>query len=161
MLAAMNSTRWISPLLVLAITALAAGCGGGPQAVSSAELVQKGDEICAHARDQFAKVQAEPPANASEAADQTQQLVDVTHDELTSLRDLEPPDEQRAAYNRYLEAFQRADDLFKQGKEAADNQNGDGYATAQAAVAAGAKKRQQLAQALGFKDCSKVSLPTG
>jgi hypothetical protein len=161
MLAAMRCTRWIAPLLIIAVSALAAGCGGGPQAVSSAELVQRGDEICGHARAQFAKVQAGAPANASEAADQTQQLIGVTDDELASLRDLEPPDEQRAAYNRYLEAFQRAVDLFKQGKDAADNQNGDGYATAQAAVAAGAKKRQQLAQALGFKECSKASLPTG
>lgn len=129
--------------------------------MSSAELVQKGDEICNQGRERFGQVQAEPPANASEAADQTQQLIEVANSELADLRDLEPPDEQRAAYNRYLEARQRALDLFKQGKDAADNQNGDAYATAQAAVAAGAAKRQQLAQALGFKVCSKVTLPTG
>jgi hypothetical protein len=161
MLAAMSPLLRIVPLVLIAASALAAGCGGGPQAVSSAELVQKGDAICNQGRERFGQIQAHPPANSSEAAEQTQQLLDVAEDDLSSLRDLEPPDDQRAAYNRYLEARQSALDLFKQGKAAADNQDGDAYATAQAAVAAGAPKRQQLAQALGFKVCSKVSLPTG
>jgi TolA-binding protein len=148
----------IAASVLAALAVLAAGCGG-PQAVSSAELVQKGDEICSQGRERFADIQTEPPANASEAADQTTDLIDVSDDELSDLRGLEPPDQQRAAYNRYLEARQRAIDLLKQGEGAAERQDGDAYAAAQTAMAKAAPARQRLAQALGLKVCSKPSAP--
>src|SRR5262249_36658501 len=127
MLAPMSSLPRIVPPLICAVTAIAVGCGGGPQAVSSPELVQRADEICGSERGDFAGIQDQPAANAGEAADQTQQLIDVANTELSDLRDLEPPDPQRAAYNAYLEARQRAVDLLQRGKDAADNPDGDAY----------------------------------
>jgi len=147
------------PILIPLGLILLTGCGGGKQQVSSAELVQKGDQICTDARDRFNQVQAEPPANASAAADQTSELIDELHAEVSDLRDLEPPEAQRPAYGRYLDAQDRTVDVFERGKDAADNQDSAAYGAAQAEVVKGAPERQKLAKALGFAVCSKPPGP--
>ena len=66
------SRAGLIPIVVpaLAIAALGAGCGGGgKQQVSAAELVQKGDQICRQEQSGFSQIQAHPPANASDAAE--------------------------------------------------------------------------------------------
>jgi hypothetical protein len=161
----MGAARSISRIPAAAVAALAiaasallgvSGCGGGgPQSVDAAELVQKGDEICAEAKSRFAEIQSQPPANAGDAADQTGQVIDAAEREIDRLRDLEPPDELRAAYDRYLDAQERALDLFRKGREAAENQDSDGYVAAQEAEVGAGTKREKLARAVGFKVCGK------
>ena len=81
------------------------GCGGGgSKQVSAAELVQKADEICREERSSFDRIQAHPPPNASvAAADQTDELITVTENANSQLRDLKPPEQLRSAYDRYLD----------------------------------------------------------
>ena len=153
----MNSARRILPLVILVVPAFAVGCGGGgPQAVSATELVQKGDEICSQSRERFLQTSTVPLHNASGGADQAEKLIEVLEDELSDLRNLEPPDPPRAAYDRYLASLDRYRDYLQRGKDAAEQQDGKAFAAAQAAAAAGAAKRQQLARAVGFKECSKA-----
>jgi hypothetical protein len=134
------------------------GCGGGGNdQVTAAELVQKADAICAKERGSFARIQAHPPPNASVAADQTNELIKVTQDANTQLRDLKPPDELQSSYDSYLEARDRVIDQMNRGKEAAQDQDSAAYGAAQAAVARDAQQRRKLARALGFKVCSASS----
>ena len=139
---------------VMALAAIAAAGCGGKQQVTATELVQKGDSICREEQGKFNEVQAHPPANASEAADQTDELVSAAEDANDSLGNLEPPEALRSRYSTYLDARERATDQIKKGKDAADNQDAAAYGAAQSAVAATAPARERLARSLGFKVCS-------
>jgi hypothetical protein len=151
------SRAGLIPIVVpaLAIAALSAGCGGGgEQQVSAAELVQKGDQICRDEQTKFKQIQAHPLANASEAADQTKELIQVSESANSGLGDLEPPEAQRAPLASYLSARDRAIEQMKAGQDAAENQDSKGYAAAQAAVVHTAPQRKRLAVSLGFRVCS-------
>jgi hypothetical protein len=155
----MSRPLWIAPTLLLAFCAMTiAACGGGgSQRVTAAELVQRADAICAKERSSFARIQAHAPPNASVAADQTDELINVTADANSQLRDLEPPEERQSSYDRYLKARQRVIDQMTRGRDAAQDQDSAAYGAAQAAVARDAPQRRKLARALGFKVCSASS----
>jgi hypothetical protein len=137
---------------VIAATA-AAGCGG-PQKVTAAELDQKGDAICRELQDKFNQIQAQPPANAAGAVDQTKDLVGAAEDADSSLHDMEPPAALQTPYKIYLDARDQAVDQLKRGQDAAENQDSAAYGAAQQAVVQSAPRRKQLAQSLGFRVCS-------
>jgi hypothetical protein len=141
----------------LAATALlaGAGCGEDAEPVTAAELVSRGDAICAEGRQRFAEVQSEAPPNATAAAAQTAELVQIATDELNELREIRPPEELREPYDRYLEARGRALELLERGQEAAEDQNAEAYGKAQAEAAAAQAERLKLARAVGFKQCSR------
>jgi hypothetical protein len=157
----MDMSRHLAALAAVAIAALVAGCGGGTTPVSAPELITKGDELCRAEQENFKEIQATPPASASDAADQTGELVSSAQDELDALRDLEPPSDLKAKYDAYLDAQQQALDLLKKGQSAAEDQDGTTYGKLQKQIADGAAKRHELAQAVGFKDCSNPLAATG
>ena len=146
--------RTISVFPALALLALTGGCGGGKQQVTAAELVQKGDQICKQEQSGFSQIQAHPPANASDASDQTKALVKTAESADSKLSDLQPPDELKAQLDSYLSARDRAVDQLKKGQDAAENQDSATYGAAQAAVVQSAPERRRLARAVGFKVCS-------
>lgn len=148
--------RAITTTAALAI--LAAGCGDdGAEQLSAEELVSRGDEICAEGAERFAEVQEQPPANASEALAQTEELVDVATGELDDLRGLRPPEELREPYDAYLAARARALELLERGRDAAEDRDADAYAKAQEEVTADQPDRLRLARAVGFKRCSRAA----
>jgi hypothetical protein len=138
----------------LAIISLGGGCGGGKQQVSAAELDQKADEACRTEQEKFQQIQATPPANATEAADQTKELIQVAESTSSTIEDLEPPDALRMPLEIYLNARGSAIDEMRKGQDAAEDQDSRSYGTAQAAVAKSAPQRRRLADSLGFKVCS-------
>jgi hypothetical protein len=133
----------------------ASGCGGGgKEKVTAAELSQKGDQICREEQRRFAQIQAHPPPNASVAADQTKELIDVADAANSDLGDLEPPDSIQGRYNDYLDARDQVVDEMKRGADAAESQNSTAYSAAQSVVAKANTRRRHLAASLGFKVCS-------
>jgi hypothetical protein len=121
--------RFLLAIPALAVLSLGTGCGGGSQQVTAAELVQKADQACREEQSKFREIQATPPANASDAADQT-------------------------PLDGYLSARSGAIDEMKKGQDAADNQDSRAYGAAQAAVVKSAPQRRKLADSIGFKVCS-------
>ena len=115
------------------------------------------DEICGKERNSFERIQSQPPPNASVAAEQTTELIEVTENANSELRDLRPPEELESAYDRYLEARGRAVDQLKRGRDAAEDQDSAAYGAAQAAAARESPERRRLAEALGLKVCSSSS----
>ncbi len=140
--------------LALTLVLALAGCGGGGGELTAEELVAEGDELCRTSQERYAEIQAEPPAGASAAAEQTDELIAAASDELDGLRDLEPPSELAAAYDRYLDAKQDALDLLEEGSDAAEEQDAKRYGELQSQTAAAAPKRLALAEKIGFEDCS-------
>jgi hypothetical protein len=143
----------------LGILSLGAGCGGGKEQVTAAELVQKADRICREERNTFDRIQAQPPPNAKTAAAQTEEVIHATEKANSNLEDLEPPEALRTSYELYLKARDQVIDEMRRGKDAADNQDSSAYGSAQAAVARDAPQRQKLAKSLGLRVCSS-SPPT-
>jgi hypothetical protein len=151
--------------IALTVISLAAGVvlpscgggGGGSEQVSAAQLVQKADAACRRERRSFDQIQAHPPPNASIAAAQTGELITATEKANSELRDLEPPDQLRADYDRYLDARSQVIEEMRRGQGAAEDQEAGAYGAAQAAVARDAPQRRKLARSLGFKVCSSSS----
>jgi len=146
--------RFLLAIPALAVLSLGTGCGGGNQQVTAAELVQKADQACREEQSKFREIQATPPANASDAADQTKALIQVVEDASSTIDDLEPPDALRTPLDGYLSARSGAIDEMKKGQDAADNQDSRAYGAAQAAVLKSAPQRRKLADSIGFKVCS-------
>jgi hypothetical protein len=138
----------------LVTVALLSGCGGKEQ-VTATELVQKGDAICRDLQKRFSEIQAAPLVTSADGADQADALHDAANDSIDDLRHFEPPEAERPAYDRYLDAKEDTLQYFDAGKEAADNRDGTAYAAAEAAVARGAPERARFAKALGFRVCSQ------
>jgi hypothetical protein len=147
----------------LLIAAAIAGCGplgddeesDGGGALGGSEFVQRGDEICRSAQQQVAEVQRDPPGTREESARFAESLIAIFEDEVARLEALEPPEDARAAFDRYLDARTEAIGFLRDGLAAAQGNDPEGYADAQADVAAGQVKRSQLARQVGFSDCSR------
>ncbi len=140
-----------------------AGCGGGGaesgttagEPLTKQELVARGDAICREAGDRFAQLQANPPTTPEENATFTQRLIEITEAEVSQLRALDPPAALKPALDDYLRALDRNIAVLKQGLAAAQRSDAAAYAKAQAKAVRSQVERLQLAQAVGFTQCSR------
>lgn len=82
-------------------------------------------------------------------------LIAIFEDEVAQLAALEPTDDARAAFDRYVKAREETIGLLEDGLQAARENDAEGYADAQADAAAGQVERAELAQEAGFSDCSR------
>jgi hypothetical protein len=148
--------------LLAAIVALAAVLGLGPfgddgdSTLSKSQFTAKGDQVCKAAHDKFVELQKTPPNSAEGAAALTQNLIEISENELSQIRALDAPPEVQPALDRYLQAREQGIAELKKGLEAAQDKNARAYADAQAKIAAGQVQRLKLARAVGFSECSRV-----
>jgi uncharacterized protein YhaN len=133
---------------------------GDTTSPSTGEFTAKGDEVCERAHDQFAELQRKPPNSAEGAVALTQNLVEISQNELNEIRALEAPPEVQEALDRYLGAREQGIAVLERGLEAAQDRDARAYADAQAESAAGQVRRLKLAQAVGFSECSVVQSGT-
>jgi hypothetical protein len=150
--------------LAALLVALLAGCGGGDSSTTSStgseeltksELIAQGDAICKDAHDRFAALQGNLPTTPEETATYTQRLIDITEDEVSRLRAMDAPASVKPTLESYLDALDKNIVVLKQGLEAAQNSDATAYAKAQAKAVEDQVERLQLAQAVGFKECSR------
>jgi uncharacterized protein YhaN len=151
---------------LVVIVALAALLDLGPfededaASLSKPEFIAKGDQVCERAHDQFAELQKKPPNSAEEAVTLTQNLLDISENELSQIRALDAPPEVQDALDRYLRAREQGIAALESGLQAAEDEDARAYAKAQAEIAAGQVRRLKLAQAVGFAKCSVVGSGT-
>jgi hypothetical protein len=155
--------RPIAILTTAALLAGLAGCGGGDEDTTSAphgplsrsELIAEGDAICQEASDQFAQVREDLPTTAEESATFTERLIEITENEVSQLRTLDAPASLEPAMKRYLAALEDNVATLRQGLAAAQQSYATAYAEAQAKAVEGQVERLRLAQAVGFRTCSR------
>lgn len=121
-------------------------------------FIASADRICSDAHGEFDDQQQSQPRTASEAAQMTRNLLAVAQNELQGIRALTPPANLRSKLDAYLKAREQGIGLLREGVAAADDEDFGAYEAAQAKLAAGQLKRQRLAEAIGFRECSKPSL---
>jgi hypothetical protein len=146
----------------LLTAAALAGCGpfggedaDGTEPLDEQEFIQRGDEICRSAQDQVAELRRDPPSTPQQSARFTEELIGVFEQEVGELEALEPPPDRAAAFDRYLEAREEAIGFLEEGLAAAEREDAEAYAEAQADVASGQVQRAELAQQVGFTECSR------
>jgi hypothetical protein len=127
----------------------------GDEELSRAEFLAQGDEICTEAHEAFSALQSETPATAREAVDLTEQLINIAEDERDEIDDLNGPSDLDDEVEAYLSAREEGIDLLDRGLDAAEEDDGETYAASQAKVAAQQLERRELAEAVGFTDCSR------
>ena len=123
--------------------------------LSRAEFLERGDEICSKAHDEFTELQADRPQTASQAAELTARLVDISEQELDDIDDLNGPSELDEPLGAYLSSREDGIEQIRNGFDAAGEHNAFAYATAQAKVASEQLGRLELARAVGFEICSR------
>jgi hypothetical protein len=135
--------------------------GGGGTALDKAQFTAKGDQVCNAAHDKFVELQKTPPNSAEGAVALTQNLIEISENELGQIRALDAPPEVQPALDRYLQAREQGIEQLKQGLQAAQERNARAYADAQAKIAASQVQRLTLARAVGFRQCSRVPVQGG
>jgi hypothetical protein len=149
-----------SAAALLAAAALISACGGS-SSVSGEDFVSQGDRVCRQNLQQFDHIQRKPPRTATQAKVQADALIQVAQDALDELRDLTPPEDAQAAYDRYLAAREDALGFLEDGRDAAAANDPKAYAAAKRKAAAEQASRLQLARAVGLTACSRPSVSLG
>lgn len=136
---------------------VAAGCGpfGDDDELTEDEFIAEGNAICKQGREQYLELQKDPPKSASEAAELTRSLIEITQGEVDDLRALNAPVDSEDALDDYLASREAGLEVLREGLAAAEKQDAQGYAEAQAKIARGQVDRSRLADEVGFSECSR------
>jgi hypothetical protein len=153
----------------LAIAAIP-GCGGGggssststsTKTISKAELVKRGDVVCAQAKAAQAKLPAPPPIDPATATAADLAKVEsyvkggstIFTDEIAKLRALGVPSNDRATWEKALTTLTKGSEAQAAMATAAGSGDVAGFKTALAQVTATALPAQHALKSLGFKVC--------
>lgn len=123
--------------------------------LTESEFLAQGDQICLEAREEFAQRQQELPQTAKEAADLAESLLGISRQELEAIEELGAPDQLEGALDEYLAAREAGIALLREGMEAARDDDVRGYTQAQIELSEGQAERAELAEAVGFSECSR------
>jgi hypothetical protein len=145
---------------LVAVAAVAAIAGVGPfdgdrEELTEEEFIARANDLCEEGRRDYKELQADPPQSAAEHAELTRQLIEVTEGEIDEIRALEAPADLQDELDRYLEAREAGVDILRQGLAAAEDEDAEAYAEAQAQLAQSQRDRLQLAEQVGFTECSR------
>jgi hypothetical protein len=153
--------RQMVPAAVAAVAAFAAiaACGGSSDELSAEQFRHDANKVCRDVEEHLDRVQGTVPTSADQAEKQAQAIVDLSDQALGNLRRIDPPEEIKPTYDRYLDARQRAIGFVEDARDAAADKDNEGYARAKRRLAAGQPSRRALALRLDLGDCSRVSVP--
>jgi hypothetical protein len=145
--------------LCLVALALLAGCGGddddGGGALSREEFVRQADAVCQRTNEEGNKIQ-EPDA-AKDFREFAENTRDVADKGVKDLKELEPPEDLKADYDKALKNLEEQVGLLD---ELADAAEANDAAKLQQLLARGEKlntENRELSGRLGFKECGKDS----
>ncbi|HEX3734080.1 MAG TPA: protein kinase [Solirubrobacterales bacterium] len=126
-----------------------------PKPLTEAELIAKGDAVCAHSQEAFKEVRQRFP-NGEEEPDPaySRELVGISTREVREFNDLTPPPSLEDEYKRYVQARERVHAYDEQALSAAQNGDAIAYARAREKRDVEEPERHAIATAIGFEVCS-------
>jgi TolA-binding protein len=151
--------RLLAGLAGAAAVAALVSCGDS-SSTSPEEFQSQANRVCRDVEQQLDRVQGTVPKTADQAEEQAAALVDVSQQALDNLRQIHPPDDRKASYERYLRARETGIGFIEQARDAAAHNDAAAYARAKSRLAAGQPVRRQLALQIGLRRCSRPSVPT-
>lgn len=160
MTTARHHTRLFAFLAGAAAIAVLVSCGddGSP---SVTEFRADANRVCRDAERELDRIQSTAPNSASQAEEQARAVADVSQKALDNLRKIEPPEELKASYDRYLAAREEGIGFIEESRDAAADNDIEAYVRGKTRLAEGQPARRQLALELGLGSCSRPSLPSG
>ena len=127
-----------------------------PQTLTAAQLIGKGDEICADSQSTFATYRDEFPNGENEAnAPYSRLLVTISSKAIGRFQDLVPPPGLEKQYDAYVEAQEEVGEWDRDALRAAEAEDLTAYLKAREARDQSQPKRERLADAVGFEVCSQ------
>jgi hypothetical protein len=123
--------------------------------LSAAEFLAQGDEICKQAHDEFLEVQSPTPRTADDAAAQVEALIEIAEEERDAILDLSVPESLAKDLDAYMVEREKGIETLRDGLAAARDDDPTAYEEAQAELASQQARRQEVAQRLGFDECSE------
>lgn len=123
--------------------------------LSGQTFLERGDQICGEARDEFAALQRTPPRTPQDAADLTRELIGIAEEELDEIGSLAAPADIEPALDRYLAAREEGIAVMRHGVEAAEAEDPGAYERLQAQLERTQPERLRLARRVGFSRCSR------
>jgi len=129
-----------------------------PQTLSEAELIRKGDEICADSQDTYGTYRDEFPNGENEAnVPYSRLLVTISSKAISRFNNLVPPSGLEKQYDAYLKAQEEVGEWDRDALQAAQAEDLTGYLEARESRDQTQPEREQLADAVGFEVCSQPS----
>ena len=141
-----------------ALFASVGGCGGGDSATPD-QFRADANKVCRDLERNLDRIQRTVPSTADQAAKQASAIVDVSQQALDNMRKIDAPDELQSAWDQYLNARDRAIGFAEDSRDAAADNDADGYVRGKRRLAAGQPARREMALKLGLEDCSRPSVP--
>jgi hypothetical protein len=146
----------------LIATALTLGsCGGGSSPEALSQFRHEANQVCHDSQQQFDRIEQAQPRTAHQTEEQAAALANVSQQALDNLHQINPPDQLKAIWDRYLSARDKDLGYIQAGRDAAANSDIDAYIRATRQAAAQAAYRRQLALQLGLDLCSRPSVTLG
>lgn len=145
--------RRASPLLLAAL--LAAGCGGGSggQRLTREQYAAKADAICGKYK-QKADALARP-ATLSDLARVSEQVLPLLHDARGELRSLQPPQNEEATANAWIDAFDVTIKDVEKIRDAAKKNDSEAVQAAARPALQHDQHGNDLATQLGMTVCNR------
>ena len=131
-------------LLVIGLT----GCGG----VSKEDFIAKADKICSAQAKQIDSTEPQTIQALEQTANRNAPILDDT---IKKLDKLEPPEELKAEFDKFLVNTRLRATLTKQAGDAAAEQNLQKLQEIAATSTKGRAEGQQLGKDVGFKSCGQ------
>jgi hypothetical protein len=129
--------------------------------LSAAEFLAQGDEICKQTHEEFLEVQGSTPRTADDAAAQVEALIDLAEEERDGILELNAPESLAGDLDAYMEEREQGIQTLEEGLAAARDDDPAAYEALQAKLASQQEDRQQVAQKLGFNECSEPLVEDG
>jgi hypothetical protein len=147
-----------STLALLAVAALAAGCGGDDAELSKAEYAREANAVCSESNERVRAVGPEPPILTATQADWIEPLTESDQAAVAELRDLAPPEPDRARIAAMLSDFERG--LGKGSEIASASRAGDDrrFRAAVAVALTALTRAQGRAETYGLDECARLGL---
>ena len=138
--------KLVGGVLVLGL----AGCGGGGD--SKEDFIAKADKICT---DQAKQLDSTEPQTMQALEQSANRNAPVLDDTIKKLDKLEPPEELKAEFDKFLVNTRLRATLTKQAGAAAAEQNLQKLQEIAATSTKGRADGQQLGKDVGFKSCGQ------
>jgi hypothetical protein len=130
-----------------------------PQTLSKAELIRKGDEICADSQVTFKGYQSEFPSGEDEASvGYSRLLVNISTEAVRRFNQLQPPASLKQPYAAYVKAQEEVAGWDRDALQAAEAEDSTAYLGARETRNETAADRKALAEEVGFRECSGSDL---
>jgi serine/threonine protein kinase len=127
-----------------------------PQTLTKAQLIAKGDEICADSQDTFASYRDTFPSGESEASvPYSRLLVTISGKAIRRFNELTPPAALKQPYEAYVKAQEEVGEWDRDALRAAEAEDLSAYLEARETRDENQPERERLADAVGFKVCSQ------